>query len=426
MKNILNGVQCIFNLGAPIVFPIVIIILGSIFKIELKKSLKSGITIGIGFVGINLVVELLVNTLGPVAQEIVERFGLSLTVIDIGWSTTAAAAWASPVTPILIPTCLAVNLILIYFKKTKTLNLDIWNYWHFIVTGAIGYIVTGNYIWAIICTVIMEVAVLFVADKTAKNVNEFWGLDGISLPTGSTISFVPLGYIIGKIIEKIPWIGSIKADTTTIQKKMGVFGEPMIIGVLLGLILSLLAGYELPEVLNTAISMGAVMLLMPRMVKILMEGLMPISKSIKNFSKDKYGDRELYIGLDASITVGHPAVMSTALILVPITLFLAVILPGNRVIPFGDLATIPFYVAFIVCFRKGNIVHSVIVGSILISISLYMATNFAPVHTLLITNAKLSTLDHKAMFSSLDVGGNLFKWIILKLSQLVNQLGIFV
>ena len=76
-------------------------------------------------------------------------------------------------------------------------------------------------------------------------------------------------------------------------------------------------------------------------------------------------------------------------------------------LPFGDLATIPFYVAFIVCFRKGNIVHSVIVGSILISISLYMATNFAPVHTLLITNAQLSTLDNGAMFSSLEVGGKL-------------------
>ena len=128
MKNILNGVQYIFNLGPTIVFPIFIIILGSIFKVPFQKSLKSGITIGVGFVGINLVVELLINTLGPVAQKIVERFGLNLTEIDIGWSTIAAAAWASPVTPVLIPICIVVNLFLIYLKKTKTLNLDIWNY----------------------------------------------------------------------------------------------------------------------------------------------------------------------------------------------------------------------------------------------------------------------------------------------------------
>ncbi|MGO1033522.1 PTS transporter subunit IIC, partial [Clostridioides difficile] len=42
-----------------------------------------------------------------------------------------------------------------------------------------------------------------------------------------------------------------------------------------------------------------------------------------------------------------------------------------KVLPFGDLATIPFYMAFIVCFRKGNIVQSVITGTIVIAISLY-------------------------------------------------------
>jgi galactitol PTS system EIIC component len=65
------------------------------------------------------------------------------------------------------------------------------------------------------------------------------------------------------------------------------------------------------------------------------------------------------IGLDAAVSVGHPAVMATALVLVPITIFIAVILPGNQVLPFGDLATICFYVAFIVGAAKGNIVHSV-------------------------------------------------------------------
>lgn len=101
------------------------------------------------------------------------------------------------------------------------------------------------------------------------------------------------------------------------------------------------------------------MLLMPRMVKIIMEGLIPVSEAAREFLQKKYGDRELYIGLDAAVAVGHPAVISTALILVPITIFLAVILPGNKVLPFADLATIPFCVAFIVGSRKGNIVHSV-------------------------------------------------------------------
>lgn len=424
MDKVLAVVQYILNMGPTVILPITILILGLIFKIKFSKALKSGLTIGIGFVGINLVVNLLTTTLGPAAQAMVERFGLSLTIIDVGWLMTASATWASPVAPLLIPICLIVNLILIYFNKTKTLNIDLWNYWHFIVAGATGYIVTGSYTWAIICAIIMECLVLYTADKTAPYVQEFYGLEGICLPTGSTTSFAPLGFLVGKVVEKIPGINKLNADPDSIQKRFGIFGEPMMMGIILGLILGTLAGYEVSEIFNVGMSMGAVMFLMPRMVKILMEGLVPISEAVREFLQEKYEGRDLYIGLDAALATGHPSVLSTALILVPITLFLAVILPGNKVLPFGDLATIPFYVAFIVCFRKGNIVQSVITGTIVLAISLFMATNYAPVHTELLQQANMMPAG-AAVVSSIDTGGNLFKWAILKLSQLVSGLGIF-
>ncbi len=424
MDKVLAVVQYILNMGPTVILPITILILGLIFKIKFSKALKSGLTIGIGFVGINLVVNLLTTTLGPAAQAMVERFGLSLTIIDVGWPMTASATWASPVAPLLIPICLIVNLILIYFNKTKTLNIDLWNYWHFIVAGATGYIVTGSYVWAIICAIIMECLVLYTADKTAPYVQEFYGLEGICLPTGSTTSFAPLGYLVGKLVEKIPGVNKLNADPESIQKRFGIFGEPMMMGIILGLILGTLAGYEVSEIFNVGMSMGAVMFLMPRMVKILMEGLVPISEAVRDFLQEKYEGRDLYIGLDAALATGHPSVLSTALILVPITLFLAVILPGNKVLPFGDLATIPFYVAFIVCFRKGNIVQSVITGTIVLAISLFMATNYAPVHTELLQQANMMPKG-AAIVSSIDTGGNLFKWAILKLSQLVSGLGIF-
>ena len=424
MDKVLAVVQYVLNMGPTVILPITILILGLIFKIKFSKALKSGLTIGIGFVGINLVVNLLTTTLGPAAQAMVERFGLSLTIIDVGWPMTASATWASPVAPLLIPICLIVNLILIYFNKTKTLNIDLWNYWHFIVAGATGYIVTGSYVWAIICAIIMECLVLYTADKTAPYVQEFYGLEGICLPTGSTTSFAPLGFLVGKLVEKIPGINKLNADPESIQKRFGIFGEPMMMGIILGLILGTLAGYEVSEIFNVGMSMGAVMFLMPRMVKILMEGLVPISEAVRDFLQEKYEGRDLYIGLDAALATGHPSVLSTALILVPITLFLAVILPGNKVLPFGDLATIPFYVAFIVCFRKGNIVQSVITGTIVLAISLFMATNYAPVHTELLQQANMMPKG-AAIVSSIDTGGNLFKWAILKLSQLVSGLGIF-
>lgn len=419
MEKVFEVVQSILNLGPTVILPIAILIIGMIFGTGFKKAFKSGIIIGIGFVGINLVINLLVTSLGPAAQQMVERFGLNLTVIDTGWPSAAALSFASPVAAILIPVCLGFNILLILLKATKTLDIDIWNYWHFIAAGATGYVVTGSWWVAILCTILYQFAVLYVADKTAPMVANFYGLQGISLPTGSTAAFAPIGMLVGMVVSKIPGIKNLHADPDSIQKRFGIFGEPMMMGLILGCIIGLLAGYGPGDIFNTGISLGAVMLLLPRMVKILMEGLIPISESARSFLQKRYGDRDLYIGLDAALAVGHPAVLSTALILVPISLLLAVILPGNRVLPFGDLATIPFYVAFVVGFLRGNIVHSVLAGTVMLALSLYMATNFAVVHTEMMAGAKFTMPEGATLISSLDMGGNLFNWLILKFSQLL-------
>ncbi len=147
---------------------------------------------------------------------------------------------------------------------------------------------------------------------------------------------------------------------------------------------------------------------------------MPVSESARNWLSKRFGNSEINIGLDAAVLLGHPAVISTALILTPITVLLAVILPGNAVLPFADLATIPFIVAFIVGAAKGNIIHSVITGTIMIALSLYMATDIAPIFTDMTTAANIEMPEGSAMVSSIDQGGNLVNWIIWKVFAIFN------
>jgi len=418
MDTLLASVQYVLGLGPTVILPIAIFLIAIIFKVPVGRAIRSAIIIGIGFVGINLVIGLLSQSLGPAAQQMVERFGLSLTIIDVGWPGAAAGSWASPVAAILIPICLVANLILIFFKLTKTLDVDIWNYWHFIAAGATGFIVTGGNWWfAILCALIYEVLCLWMADKTQHLVENFYGLKGVSLPTGSTAAFGFVGIPIGWVIGKIPVIKDLHVDPQTIQKRFGIFGEPMIMGLILGIVIGLLAGYEIGETFKLGVSMGAVMLLMPRMVKILMEGLIPISEAAREYMKSRFKGRELYIGLDAALSIGHPANISTGLLLVPITLFLAIVIPGNKVLPFGDLATIPFYVSFVVASRNGNILHSVLSGTVVIAFALLMATDFGAVHTAMLDGV-YKFPEGASELSTLDMGGNFFNWIILKFSQL--------
>src|SRR5699024_9086036 len=228
----------------------------------------------------------------------------------------------------------------------------------------------------------------------------FYDLPGVSIATGSTISYVP-GIFLVKGLQKIPGINKLNADPETIQKRFGAFGESIFVGLVLGLIIGILAGYDPGKVINLGMSMAAVMVLMPRMVKILMEGLMPVSESARTWLNKRFGEREIYIGLDAAVALGHPAVISTALILVPVT-----------VLPFGDLATIPFVVAFIVGAARGNIIHSVIVGAIMIGISLYIATDVAPIFTEMASGTNVEMPKGSSQISSIDQGGNILNWII--------------
>lgn len=421
MKVLSDVVQSIINVGPSVMLPIIIFIVGLIFRVKPGKALTSGITVGIGMIGINLVINLLTTSVGPAAQAMVKRFGFHLTIIDAGWPAVSAGTWAQPISAIMIPIILVVNVGLILLNLTKTLDIDIWNYWHMIAAAATAYVVTKNWWFAILCGIIYEIAVLIIADKTAPKVAEFYGLDGISFPTGSAAAYGLLGIPIGWVVSKIPGIRKWDVDPQTIQKRFGVFGEPMVMGIVIGMLLAALGGYSVPNILKLGMSMGGVMFLMPRMVKILMEGLIPIQEGAQKLLQEKYGNRKIYLGMDAALSTGSPATLATGLLMVPITLFLAIILPGNQVLPFGDLATIPFFAALIVPSRKGNIVHSVLSATIVMVFALLMATDFGPTLTSMM-HGIVAFPKGASEVTNLDTGGNILNWLILKLSQLVQPL----
>ena len=164
-----------------------------------------------------------------------------------------------------------------------------------------------------------------------------------------------------------------------------MFGEPVILGLIIGLILGIIGYYNadqaLVKILSTGMNLAAVMLLLPRMVQILMEGLIPVSEAAREFMQKRASNREIDIGLDSAILIGHPAAIASALVLVPIAILLSVILPGNRVILFADLAVIPFVVAMTAPLMRGNVLRMIIAGAVTLGIGFYIATAMAPLFT---------------------------------------------
>lgn len=157
----------IVGLGPQVMMPIIITIFGLVLGAKFGKSLRAGLTVGVGFVGLNLVIGLLGGTLGPAAQEMVQRLGLNLTVIDVGWPAAAAIAFASRVGAIIIPIGLLVNILMLVTNTTQTVNIDIWNYWHFAFTGALVQGATGSTALGILAAVLDMIIIMVIADLTA-------------------------------------------------------------------------------------------------------------------------------------------------------------------------------------------------------------------------------------------------------------------
>jgi PTS system galactitol-specific IIC component len=412
-------INYIVSLGASVMMPIIITIFGLCLGAKFSKAIRSGLTVGIGFIGLGLVIGLLGGTLGPASQKMVERLGLHLTVIDVGWPAAAAIAFASTIGAIIIPMGLIVNILLLLTKQTKTVDVDIWDYWHFAFTGALVTAATGSILWGGFAAVINMIIVFYLADWTAPGVEEYNKLPGVSLPHGFSAAYVPIAIVINKMIDMIPGIRDIEADPETLQEKFGIFGEPMMVGTILGFIIGILAGYDVKNILTAGITMGGCLVLIPKMAAMLMEGLLPISDAAQELIQRRFKNvGKIYIGLDSAVAIGHPACMGAALVLVPVTVVLAAVLPGNRVLPFADLAVIPFMLAMVIPITKGNVFRTFIIGLVMVSVGLLIATDMAPLHTQLAINANFKMPDGATQIASICDGANPLTWIILQLTGL--------
>lgn len=82
-------------------------------------------------------------------------------------------------------------------------------------------------------------------------------------------------------------------------------------------------GYDWTSPYQTIISsvqlgmyLVAVMLLLPKMTSIMMEGLVPLSNAKTQKLVKRFPDRDITVGMDTALIVGNPSVISSALLLI--------------------------------------------------------------------------------------------------------------
>ncbi|MCD8353609.1 MAG: PTS galactitol transporter subunit IIC [Clostridiales bacterium] len=429
MTAFLNGcyfvINYIIDMGASVMLPIIISILAIIIGVKPGKAIRSGLMIGVGFVGMSLIVDMMNDNMGPAAQAMAERMGVSLSIVEVGWPGMSGVTWGSIIATIAIPLSIAINLVMFGLKLTKTINIDIWNVWHIAFTGAIAYAVTGNLLIGLLGVAVHSIFTFKFGDLWAPLLADYFELDGLTTPHGTSAYMAPVACLVDAIFDHIPGLKKVNLSVEGLQEKIGVLGEPVVIGFILGTIIGFLAGYGPQEALPLGIKMAAVMVLMPKVIKCIMDGLLPISERAKELMHNHFGeDSDFYIGLDPAVLLGDPEVVTAGILFIPITLAIAIVMPGNRILPFGDLATIGFFIAIAVAVHKGNLFRTLISGTCIMTMTIWIANQTVEWTTKLGTS--VGAIEEGATLAAMDQGGCPITYVFVQLFTRENILGLIV
>ena len=187
--------------------------------------------------------------------------------------------------------------------------------------------------WVIGATVIMAIITFKLSDWTAPLVEDYFGIPGVSLPTMSALSSIIIAAPLNWLLDKIPGINKIDFEIKDAKKYLGFFGEPTIMGLVLGCVIGVLAKYSVADIMALGVKHGGCHGIDSQDDLSFYGRTMPISEAAKKFTQEKFKGRKFLIGLDAAVVVGNPDVITTSLIVIPLTILMAAVLPGNRVLP---------------------------------------------------------------------------------------------
>ncbi|MFD1414847.1 PTS galactitol transporter subunit IIC [Oceanobacillus jeddahense] len=390
MQSFLDSLANIMDaFGASIVVPVVLFIICIIMRVSTKRAFQSALNAGIGLTGFNLLIGAYTPIVTPVVERMVESTGLNLRILDIGWQATSVVAYSTQVGMIFLGLGLLLQIILFLTKFTNIfMPSDLWNNYSFMLWGSMLYIATGNVFLAIGLMVLSNLYSLVFSEVAAKRWSTYYGYPRATITAPHHICSVPLAVGMDWILNKLG-ANKVKWNPETLQNRLGFLGEPttlgLIVGIGLGMVgnfmrLDTLAGWG--EIAIVGISTAAVMAIFPKIAGIFASAFTAITDSSKKTAKSGGKDRgEWYLAINDAAGYGESATLLTGILLIPITLVLAFVLPGNETLPMVDLIAIPYMIEVIIAVSNGNIFKTLISGSIWIAGGLYMITAVSEIFT---------------------------------------------
>ncbi len=407
--------------------PIIILVIALAVRLPLQQALQSTVLLAAGFAGVFIAFNFFVTNISPAVQQLSAVRGLSYPVLDVGWPPLAAITWASPLAIISIPMVLVLNIAMLALGLTRTIYIDIWNYWHFALLGALVMTSTGSMALGLSAVVLIAVYCFKMTEWTAPDIEREMGLKGISASPVSVNGLVPYFACVDWLLQRTPLLKDMSYNPECIAQRnqkdagfsmLSLLSEPMVMGLGMGVALGLAADYSLQATLELGVHIAAVMFILPQCAGLIGKAMMPITSALRDQVARRFpGRTNLVVALDTGFLMGHKSVIVTGLMLMAIAIVIALVLPGNKVLPLGDLPNLISVMALAVLMLRGNVVHAVLAGIPVIVMFLLIASELAPMYTSLALKAPSFNAQGLGQITAFTDGGHPVRFVLLALYQ---------
>lgn len=413
--------QPIIDLGAAPMMFILISILAILMGVKVGKAIQGGLMLGIALTGIGAVIDMLTGSFAPALQDFVLSTGIELNITDVGWAPLATITWGSAYTLFFLLVLVLVNLVLLGLNKTDTLDVDIFNFWHLSITGLLVLYYSDNLLLATALIILLGVLKFINADLMKPTFNDLLDMPDANPTTTTHMNFLlnPLIMLFDTIIDKLfPSLDKYDFDAAKLNEKVGFWGSKFAIGAYLGAFVGILGGQPVKDIFSLAFIGAASLELFSIVGTWFIAAMEPISQGITDFMSKRMEGRTFNIGIDWPFLAARPEMWAVANILAPIMLLLALILPGNNILPLGGIIAIGLTPALLVVSR-GKMIRMIIIGVFMIPVFLWSGTAIAPFATNVANSvgAMPSGLAENALITHSTLEGPVEKFVAILVGQ---------
>jgi len=161
MSTTYKIIKYLIDIGPVIIIPSLFLIIGFFSTRNILRNLKNNLFTLLGFISLSILMTIFVNFFEPLTNTIIINSLKEYEVIDTGWLITEAVAFNSHILLYIIISIFILNMLMLFLRFTRTINMDLWGYWSFLLVGSIIFTIT-EIEWISILISVIVAAITFV------------------------------------------------------------------------------------------------------------------------------------------------------------------------------------------------------------------------------------------------------------------------